>query len=339
MAGRFIGMAGRLIGFALTLFVLWMPASRAADPVHIRIGWVVTPYEYIPIYFAQPGIARHLGGSYTYEPVHFQSAATMIPALASGELDIAPLTIFSLAAAIQNAKLDDLRIIGSDFEDGVPGYHSDSFMVLKDSPITKVEDLKGKSVASFGIGSAGDTAIRAMLRTHGVADNQYNTLEAAPPNMKSMLLAQKVDLVPAVGVFAFDPELQAKARTLFTQRDALGRVASVLVVRKGFLDANRAAIVDMLEDMVRAVRWYSDPANHQQVVSILANFTKQPPSIFADWVFTKKDVYHDPNGRPDVAAMQTTTDGLVRMNFLKAGPALKDYADLSLVDEADKRLK
>lgn len=329
-----------LFGILLALFVFWAPtASRAADPVHIRIGWVVTPYEYIPIYFAAPNVARHLGTSYTYEPVHYQSAATMIPALAAGELDVAPLTIFSLAAAIQNAKLDDLRIVGADFEDGVAGYHSDSFMVLNDSPIRKVEDLKGRSVASFGIGSAGDTAIRAMLRSHGVADSEYNTLEAAPPNMKSMLLQQKVDLVPAVGVFAFDPELQAKARTLFTQRDALGRVASVLVARTGFLGPHRAAVVDMLEDMVRAVRWYSDPANHQQVVAILATFTKQPPSTFADWVFTKKDVYHDPNGQPDIASMQTTTDGLVRMNFLKAGLALKNYADLSLIDEADGRLR
>jgi sulfonate transport system substrate-binding protein len=321
------------------LLLLAAVEGAAAEPVKIRIGWVVTPYEYVPIFFAKSGIAQHLGQSYSYEPVHYQSAALMIPALATGELDIAPLTVFSLAAAVQNADLADLRIIADDYEDGVPGHHTDSFVVLNESPVKTVEDLRGRIVGSFGIGSVGDTAIRMMLRAHGIADNQYTSIEAAAPNMKAILLERKVDLVPIVGLFAFDPEIAAKTRPLFTQADALGRTASLLTARAPFIAANRAALVDFCEDMVRSIRWYFDPANHDEVVAILAAFTKQPPERFSGWVFTDKDAYHDPNGTPDLDALQGPVDRLRKAGFLKSDLDLHAYGDLSLVKEADARVR
>jgi NitT/TauT family transport system substrate-binding protein len=63
----------------------------------------------------------------------------------------------------------------------------------------------------------------------------------------------------------FDPELQAKARVLFTQRDAMGTSElSFWTARDGFIGKNRAAMVDLLEDSLRAVRWYLDPANRRR---------------------------------------------------------------------------
>jgi sulfonate transport system substrate-binding protein len=334
-------MMPRFARLAALVALLLLAAFRGAtaEPVKIRIGWVVTPYEYVPIFFAKSGIAQHLGQSYSYEPIHYQSAALMIPALATGELDIAPLTVFSLAAAVQNAGLADLRIIADDYEDGVPGHHTDSFVVLNESPVKTVEDLRGRIVGSFGIGSVGDTAIRMMLRAHGIADNQYTSIEAAAPNMKAILLERKVDLVPIVGLFAFDPEIAAKTRPLFTQADALGRTASLLTARAAFIAAHRAALVDFCEDMVRSIRWYFDPAHHDEVVAILATFTKQPPERFSSWVFTDKDAYHDPNGTPDLDALQGPVDRLRKAGFLKADLDLHAYGDLSLVKEAAARVR
>ena len=78
------------------------------------------------------------------------------------------------------------------------------------------------------------------------------------------------------------------------------------------LQKNRAAIIDFLEDHIREVRWFMDPANHAEAVNFLAEFTKQPAARFDSWAFKKEvDFYHDPAGRPDVAALQaniTETD-------------------------------
>ncbi len=160
-------------------------------------------------------------------------------------------------------------------------------MVLNDGPIKKVEDLKGKVVATNAAGSAVDVAMRAMLRKHGLEDKRdYTVVEAPFPTMRAMLTEKKVDLVPAVLPFSLDPELRKVAHTLFTTADAVGVTQfSMWVARKPFIDKNRAALVDFMEDTLRIVRWYLDPANHKEVMEIAARITKQPPERF-DWVFT-----------------------------------------------------
>ena len=52
--------------------------------------------------------------------------------------------------------------------------------MLKDGPIQKVEDLKGKVVATNAAGTAVDVAMRAMLQKHGLEDKRDYTLVEAP---------------------------------------------------------------------------------------------------------------------------------------------------------------
>jgi ABC-type nitrate/sulfonate/bicarbonate transport system substrate-binding protein len=89
--------------------------------------------------------------------------------------------------------------------------------------------------------------------------------------------------------------------------------------------------------MQRAMRWFYDPKNRGQVIDIIARATKQQPSFYAAWLFTKKDDYRDPALRPSLAAVQEDIDRQVQMGFLKTDIDVKTYADLSLVEEAAKR--
>ena len=74
-----------------------------------------------------------------------------------------------------------------------------------------------------------------------------------------------------------DPELRAIARSLFRPVDAVGITRiSALVARAGFLAAHRAAVVDLLEDTIRATRRYLDAANHVEAVKIAADFDREP---------------------------------------------------------------
>src|SRR5689334_10227325 len=151
-------------------------AAAAQSPVKIRIAWVAPVSNWASILLEKKDLAKHLGKSYTLEPVRFAGTPPMITALANGELEISNLAYSTLALAIQNAGIDDLRVIADEFRDGVPGYYSQEFFVLKDSPIKKVEDLKGKVIATNALGSAVDVATRAMLHTHGVEDKRYYTV-------------------------------------------------------------------------------------------------------------------------------------------------------------------
>ena len=66
--------------------------------------------------------------------------------------------------------------------------------------------------------------------------------------------------------------------------------------------------------------------------------TRQPPERY-DWLFTKRDTYHDPNMLPDLVALQKNVDMTRDLGFVKSSLDVKKHADLSIVEEAAKRLK
>jgi sulfonate transport system substrate-binding protein len=314
--------------------------ALAAEPLRIRQAYVSEVSNWASLLFEKPGIARHFGQSYVMEPIRFKGSPPIITALATGELEIGHLAYSSFALAVENAGLTDLRIISGEFQDGVAGHYSDEFFVLKDSSIHSIEDLKGKVLATNGAGSAIDLALRAMLRKHGIDEKKDVTIvEVALPNMLSMLNEHKVDLFGSVPPFAFVPAVHQAARVLFTQRDAVGATQmNVWVARQGFIEKNRRAMVDYLEDAIRAERWYLDPAHHTEAVAIAVKVSKQPADQFDDWLFTNKDYYRDPSGRPNLAALQASIDLQKNLGFLKVTLDVNKYVDLSIVDEAVERL-
>jgi NitT/TauT family transport system substrate-binding protein len=196
-------------------------------------------------------------------------------------------------------------------------------------------------VATNAAGSAVDIAMRAMLRKHSLEDKRdYTEVEAPFPTMWAMLAQKKTDLIPGVIPFSFDPAQRKNARVLFTQKDAIGPTQMIVwAARKNFIEKNRAAMVDMMEDVLRIVRWYLDPANHKEAVEICARITKQPPERFDAWLFTAKDYYRDPAMKPNLAVLQDNIATQKQLGFIKSDLDVNKYADLSIVEEAAKRLK
>jgi sulfonate transport system substrate-binding protein len=315
------------------------PARAQTTPVKIRVGWVVVPASLAPLILAKKDILKHFGQSYVAEATRFEGTPPVITALAAGELDIGPLAFSSFGLAIQNAHLDDLRVICDEIQDGVAGHGSNEFMVLKDGPVKTVADLKGKVLATNAMGSAVDIAMRAMLRKSGLeANKDYTIVEAPFPAMRAMLSEKKADLISAVPPFALDPELRAMANTLFTQKEAFGITQLTMwTARTGFIQQNRAALVDFLEDVVRGIRWYTDPKNHEEAVAIVASLNKAPPARM-EWAFGEHDQYRDPNGMPNLAALQANLALQKQVGFLKDDIDVKKLSDVSMVVEAAKRV-
>lgn len=334
---RFLGFVA---AFAIGLLIAAAPV-RAQEPLRVRTGYVVTPATLTPILFQKPEILKHYGKSYVVEPMHFGSTSPEVTALATGDLDIASLAFSSFGNAVLNAHLDDLRVVADGFQDGVEDWYSGDYYVLKDGPIRTVEDLKGKILAANGIGGATDMGMRDVLRAHGLEDKRDLTIvEAQFPSMRAMLLERKADLVGVVPPFAYDPQLLAEGRVLFKMKEGLGTTQMiVLAARTSFLEKNRPAVRDFFEDMVRALHWYLDPANRKEAIAVVAAFTKQPPERFEAYLFTKRDYYRDPDGRPNLEALQRNLDTQKALGFLPESLDVTKYADISFVEEAAKRLR
>jgi NitT/TauT family transport system substrate-binding protein len=310
-----------------------------AEPLKIRVGWVVIPASTAPLVLEKKDVLAHYGKSYVIEATRFEGTPPVITALAAGQLDIGPLAFSSFGLAIENAHLDDLRVVCDETQDGVPGHGSNEFMVLNDGPVKTVADLKGKVLATNAMGSAVDIAMRAMLRKNGLeANKDYTIVEAPFPAMRAMLGERKADLVSAVPPFSLDPQLRDMARTLFAQKDAFGVTQlTAWTARTGFIAQNRTALVDFLEDTIRAIRWYTDPKNHDEAVAIVARLIKVPPERVG-WAFGPRDQFRDPNGMPNLTALQSNLQAQKAVGLLKGDIDVAKYADLSLVQEAAKRL-
>src|SRR3984957_1731847 len=311
-----------------------------ADPLKIRGAWVAPLANLASIWMQKKDLADHFGQSYQFEAVRYAGTPPMITAIANNELEIGNLAFSTLPIAIGNAGMDDIRVISDDFQDGVADYASNDFEVLTDGPIKKIEDLKGKALATNSMGSGVDVAMRAMLRKHGLeANRDYTIVEAPFPAMKAMLAEKKVDLITGVLPFKLDPELKKIATPLFDMRDAIGVSQFVMwSARKPFIDAHRAVLVDFLEDSIRIARWYLDPKNHDAVADIASQITKQPAERFG-WLYTKNDYYRSPDMLPDLAALQKNVDMTKELGFVSASFDVKTHSDLSMVQEAAKRLK
>jgi NitT/TauT family transport system substrate-binding protein len=315
-------------------------AAQAADPVKIRGAWVAPVSNWASIWLEKKDLAKHFGKSYVFEAVRFQGTPPMVTALANNEVEVANLAYSTLAIAIQNAGLDDLRVIADEFQDGVEGRYSQEYFVLADGPIQKPEQLKGKVVATNAAGSAVDVAMKAMLRKFGLEDKRdYTVVEAPFPTMRAMLAEKKVDIIPGVLPFSLDPELRKIGRVLFRQRDAIGVTQMISwQARKPFIDKNRAALVDFMEDTLRIVRWYLDEKNHKEAAEIASRITKQPVERFG-WLFTQRDYYRSPDMLPNLDALQKNVDMTKDLGFVRASVDVKKHADLSIVQEAARRLK
>ena len=329
----------RAIAAIAVPLALGAAAARAEEPVKLRLSWTTVPGQLLAAFYQKPDMLKHYGKSYIVDPVYYKGSGPQITALAAGELELALYAPAALAFTVENAGLKDVRVIGDATRDGHADYNSRKYMVRVDSPIQKIEDLKGKVLATNSIAGAMDTAMRVLLQKHGLQDRRdYQVVELDFPNQFPALTAGKIDLASIPLPFSIAVDKSGKTRTLFTMKDAMGESdMTIMTARGSFITAHRAALVDFFEDTQRMMRWFYDPANRTEALALVAAFTKRPAETFSDWLLTKQDDYRDPDIRPNLDAVQHDIDIEAGMGLLKQRIDVMQYADLSLVDEAAKR--
>ena len=333
----FMRGAAAVVGGIVAPRVLAQP-----QPVVIRYGYLLPPpSEVASIFLTKPELLKHHGKTYTFEAKFFRGPPLLVAAFAAGEIDVSNLNASGFHQAVVNAGLSDLRVIGDESEDGFHGYFASQFRVRKDSGINSLADLKGKVIATIGIGSGADMITRYTLRHRaGLELNRdYTYLETPFVTMKAMLLEKKVDVAYFSQPFASDPEVLEQTTTIFSTADALGSVMLNFIAARGtFIQKNRAAMVDWMEDFIRIVRWYYDPANRDEAIKIISEASKMPEPVLRRFIFTKQDNYRSLDALPTLNVIQSNWAAMKDLGLIRQELKIEDYADLSIVTEAAARL-
>ena len=313
-------------------------APVRAEPVKLRIGYDVIPIHIIPVIFKMPEFLKNYGKDYTIEFFRFKGSPLQVQALAAGEIDIAALAFSTFATSITTAHLP-IKGIADLAQDGP--WYSQNFAVKKDSPIHKVEDLKGKTIAVNAFGGATDMAARTMMVKHGLTpDKDVRIIEAGFGAMGAMVRAGKIDVGSFPAPFWVGEAQKGELRSVFRQSDGLGNQQFLLYAAKtDFIAKNRKALVAYYADYLRGLKAVLDPKNRDKVLKVMSEVSGAPVARFDKWALLEgKDYYHSPDGKIDLKALQNNINALKDLGLLKETLNVAPYVDNSILDDAAKGL-
>jgi sulfonate transport system substrate-binding protein len=301
----------------------WISSSRAA-PVTIRYatGGGIGPNEMetlIWLDYLKSNVLANYGKAYTVDMSFTRGSPEAAQLLAAGQADIATLSCPAFATVIaKNVVPDGVSIVADIYQDGHPGYATNTFFVVKDSPLKSVADLKGKKVAINAFGSAVDLVLRVALKKAGLDPRRdVQIVEVAFANIAPAIREGRVDC--GVLVIPFLPAEAAKGdlRALFTGGDTLGPSSVIFqVATDKFIREHPDALRAFLEDYIQGLAWYYTPANRDKAMELAAGLTKSPKEVLASYFITPRDYYRDQNGCIAVSAVQKPIDAMLEYKLI-----------------------
>jgi len=191
------------------------------------------------------------------EVLYVQAGPESIQAVIGGSMDIA--TAAGVSAAVGTfAKGAPIRIIGSEMI-GAPDLY---WYVPAKSPIRKVEDFNGKTVAFSLTGSSSHAALLALIAQYKLTAKPTSTGNIASTITQTM--TGQVDVGFGAAPFGLDLLEDGKIRIIATGNDVVSlrtRTVRVNLTSVNVLQNRRDAIVRFNRAYQETVAWmYSDPA-------------------------------------------------------------------------------
>jgi len=332
-----IGIKGVLGVAAAAALALAAPSVNAA-PKKLVVNTSVVPPHLVSVLYMKRDLFKHAGKSYNVEFIKTRGSALVLQAMAAREIDLGVLSTVAYASALQNAKLPFVAV--ADLVQDGPWFTA-KFAAKEDSPIRSVKDLRGKTIAVNAFGGALDAAVRSILVKNGMTPGKDVTIvEGRFPAQESMVRSGKVDVGTFIAAFWDRARKKGGLRTIFTSKDAIGNSQFLFwVVRKDFMEQNRAVLVDFFEDYIRAQRWFLKPENREEALAMIAKHEKKKVDSFRWAIQPETGYYRGPDLRFDRQAFEGTSQVLAKLGFIKAPLDFGKTVDESIIVEAAKRLK
>jgi ABC-type nitrate/sulfonate/bicarbonate transport system substrate-binding protein len=258
------------------------------------------------------------------------SASKAVQQTVAGSLDIGVAATDQTIRAISQGA--GLKII-------VGAVNAAPFRVVGRKDIKGWSDLKGKTIS---VGGAADQTLfffRIMARKNGLKDGDYDLVYAGTtPARFAQLMSGAVGaavLTNPNDILALD----SGAVDLGTAPDYVPVWAqNNAFVNTTWAQSHRAATVDFVRAYKKAIDYFYDPANHDEVIRIWVKYSQIDAKI-AEQLYT---FYRDkkiiaPDGALNEDGIQAVVQSLVDIGDMKASVPAKTLIDTSYMAEAVKK--
>lgn len=320
---------GRVLRLAATAaLAAGLSGAAASAQTTIRVGGTYPGEEPVWYLAKKPELFKNAGKAYKMEWSVFQGTAPITQALIANAVDCGTQAPISFAKGVTDGGLQ-AYILGS-MVDEKPGYFSVFWATLDNSPIKKVEDLKGRSIASTAIGGGTYYHMRMIFQAHGLdPDNDVKVIEMPFPLMDQSLRAGRVDVAMYAQPFASAAFKKGGIRPVFYSSEAFSPLVNVFeVCRKDFVDKNADAVKAFMSDYADAVKYAL--AHPEETKKLVSEVTKIPVEALDPFLLTKDDFYRPENGRPNFDAIQKMFDAYAKNKIIPRELKISDFQRLDV---------
>lgn len=305
----------------------WFEPRPAADAGRkFRVGFLpVTCHLTCPV---TDFINRNLSGEGIFEPIRFHGWPELKEAFLSGYTE----STFILAPMAMKLREEGvpIKIVYLGHRDGT------AMMVRKDSPIYRIEDLKGKVVAVPNRFSNQSLLLYKAFRERGLSIKDVQVVELPPPDMPAALYARAVDAISSGEPFMGQTELDGYGRILYLTKDVWPNfISCVLAVHERVIREDRETVQRLVDGIARSGKWLDQTMDHRMQASefVSKHYYNQHPRLLRHVLSKPPDRVKYTNlavKRPDFEEIEA----LGREAGILSGTArFEDYTDTSFVPD------
>jgi ABC-type nitrate/sulfonate/bicarbonate transport system substrate-binding protein len=313
------------------------PASATTSPTVVRVGVVRGTAGHAVFvakgrgYFDKQGLDAQL--------VDVSSGAELLPLLASGQLDAG---VASPGAALYNAIANNVPLKAVvDLARAAPGAWWGGVVVRPDlldgGAIKTPADLRGKTIAVTGPGTASYMTTIRLLEANGLTDKDVNIVSMTFPDMVSALASKNIDAAEMSEPALTGGQEQGVLRRWVSNAEIdPGEQAVVMMITPG-LAANRDVADRFVLALVQGVHEYRaafGPEKKDQEAVIGAMLPLLGTSYTADILRKMAPAAVDPDGLVNGDSIKDQQDWYAAHGFVKNEVNVDTVVDNSYAEHA-----
>jgi sulfonate transport system substrate-binding protein len=292
-------------GLAPRLFAQGTSTGQAAPQLQqLRIGYQKSAVNLVIL--KQQGTLEKRFPNAKVTWLEFPAGPQLLEALSVGSLELG-LTGDSPPVFAQSAG-KDLLYVGAE----PPKPDSSAVLVLNDSPIRKLADLKGRKIALQKGSSAHYLLVRAVEKA-GLQWSDIQPIYLAPSDARAAFERKSVDAWAIWDPFYAATELAIKPRALATGRD-LSSNNSFYLASRAFATQHGQALLAVLDELTRADKLVQD--NRKEAIKLVSEFSGLDAGVVSLFIQRRPKSPTGPLTAQTVADQQRVADAFFRLGLI-----------------------